>query len=55
MSDTTARLAYEKPELQRFGTFRELTQAGTGGVTCDPAFGLGPAPVNRADDLGRCY
>lgn len=39
---------YEKPTLERFGTFRDLTQLGTtGGADLGPAFGLG---CNAAPD-----
>lgn len=51
---TEPALPYAKPELERFGTFRELTLAGGGG-NCDPSLVLGPETGNPATDLGRCY
>jgi len=45
--------AYETPTLERFGTFRELTQAGGGG-NCDPSLVLGPETGN-GNNLARCY
>ena len=45
--------AYETPTLERFGTFRELTQAGGGG-NCDPSLVLGPETGNGTN-LARCY
>ena len=37
---------YEKPRLERFGTLRELTLVGSGGVTSDLLFG-GTAPATN--------
>lgn len=56
MSDTPhVRRPYEPPSLQRFGTFRELTQSGSGVAGCDPVFQLGAASSLPGDNLGRCY
>lgn len=63
MSDTTATShpaaapvttrAYESPALERFGTFRELTQAGGSG-NCDPSLVLGPE-TGTGTNQDRCY
>lgn len=45
---------YETPELERFGTFRELTLAGGGG-NCDPSLVLGPETGQGGGNLNRCY
>lgn len=45
--------AYETPALERFGTFRELTQAGGAG-NCDPSLVLGPE-TGTGTNLARCY
>lgn len=44
---------YETPALERFGTFRELTQAGGSG-NCDPSLVLGPE-TGAGTNLDRCY
>ena len=46
-------LPYETPTLERYGSFRELTQAGGGG-NCDPSLVLGPETGN-GNNLARCY
>ncbi len=46
---------YVKPELERFGTFRELTQSGSGTPTCDAVFQVGASSALPSDNLGRCY
>lgn len=46
---------YEPPLLQRFGTFRELTQSGSGTPTCDAVFQIGASSALPSDNLGRCY
>ena len=46
---------YEPPTLQRYGTFRELTQSGSGAPTCDAVFQIGAASSLPSDNLGRCY
>ena len=56
MTDTPhVRRPYEAPALQRFGTFRELTQSGSGAPTCDAVFQIGAASSLPGDNLGRCY
>ncbi len=45
---------YETPQLERFGTFRELTLAGGGG-NCDPSLVLGPETGQGGGNLNRCY
>lgn len=54
LSSPATPVPYETPELERLGTFRELTLAGGGG-NCDPSLVLGPETGNPGGDLGRCY
>ena len=55
MPPSSSPRPYEPPTLQRYGTFRELTQSGSGAPTCDAVFQIGAASSLPADNLGRCY
>jgi hypothetical protein len=55
MSSTPKPVRYERPTLERFGTFRELTQSGSGTPTCDAVFQIGASTSLPNDTLGRCY
>ncbi len=55
MPSNPASRPYERPTLERFGTFRELTQSGSGTPTCDAVFQVGASTTAPADNLGRCY
>ena len=55
MSDTPKSRPYERPVLERDGTFRELTRSGSGTPTCDAVFQIGSSSALPGDNLGRCY
>jgi hypothetical protein len=55
MPPTTPPHPYEPPTLHRLGTFRELTQSGSGTPTCDAVFQIGASSALPSDNLGRCY
>ena len=55
MSSTPSPRPYERPALERFGTFRELTQSGSGTPTCDAVYQIGASTTLPNDNLGRCY
>lgn len=47
---------YQKPLLQRFGTFRELTQLGLASSTDGASIlGIGTSPGCSTDLFGRSY
>ena len=46
---------YEKPMLERFGTFRDLTQLGNdSGADAASVFGLGCSAASDATDFAAC-
>ena len=55
MSTPPKNPPYERPVLERFGTFRELTRSGSGTPTCDAVFQIGSSSALAGDNLGRCY
>jgi hypothetical protein len=55
MPDNQKSRTYERPVLERYGTFRELTRSGSGTPTCDAVFQIGSSSALAGDNLGRCY